>query len=449
MLDSIKKLSLKKKILFSIIIILGGFLIFAFNFSVAQYVDYRVNGNSGLARVPNAIDYKRGKLKKIPRYEENSEKNWQVDLRSYDLSEINIKDNLKDLMYADFDSKTKWPSDMPQGFDIQAIMEKGKNPGLNLRKLHKKGITGKGVSMAIIDQTLLTDHEEYKDRLKFYEEIHNNKGSSAQMHGAAVSSIAVGKTVGVAPEADLYYIADTPGKFTLSSMVGGFSYDFRYLAKSIDRIVEINKTLPKEKKIRTISMSIGWSEKQKGYKEIDEAVKRAKNEGILVVSTSFDKYYGVGFWGLGRDDMKNPDDFKSYEPGMFWKNTFFKDDEKFHNEKFNIEKNFMVPMDSRCTASPTGKSDYVFYKQGGFSWTVPYIAGLYTLCCQVNPNITPEEFLKSVLDTGDVAQVEKQGKKYNLGKIVNPEKLIEKVSVQKQNKFKMQKSEVEEIIKNL
>ncbi|MCH5138662.1 hypothetical protein JMF89_15885 [Clostridiaceae bacterium UIB06] len=42
--------------------------------------------------------------------------------------------------------------------------------------------------------------------------------------------------------------------------------------------------------------------------------------------------------------MKNPDDFKSYEPGTFWKSSFFKYDEKFHNERFNIEKNFMVPM---------------------------------------------------------------------------------------------------------
>ncbi|EET88797.1 hypothetical protein CcarbDRAFT_0784 [Clostridium carboxidivorans P7] len=173
-------------------------------------------------------------------------------------------------------------------------------------------------------------------------------------------------------------------------------------------------------------MSIGWSENQKGYKEVDEAVKRAKNEGILVVSTSFDKYYGVDFWGLGRDDMKNPDDFKSYEPGMFWESMFFKD-----NKKFDIEKNFMVPMDSRCTASPTGKSDYVFYKQGGLSWTVPYVAGLYSLCCQVNPNITPEKFLKAVMDTGDVVQIDKQGKQYKLGKIVNPEKLVEKVSLQK------------------
>jgi hypothetical protein len=430
MLNSIKKFSLKKKILFILITILGVFLIFAFNFPLGKYVNSKVNGNSGIARVPNAVDYKKGKLKELPKYDENSKKQWQVDLRSYDLSELNVKNNLKDLMHADFDSKTKWPSDIPKEFDRQAIMEYGKNPGLNLRKLHEKGITGKGVSMAIIDQTLLTDHEEYKDRLKFYEEIHNNEEGGASMHGAAVSSIAVGKTVGVAPEADLYYIAETHGKFTLSSMVTGFPFDFKYLAKSIDRIIEINKTLPKEKKIRAISMSIGWTEGQKGFNEVDSAVKRAKNEGILVVSTSFDKYYGVSFWGLGRESMKNPEDFKSYEPGVFWKDAFFKNDEKFHNERFNIEKNFMVPMDSRCTASPTGKSDYVFYRDGGLSWAVPYIAALYTLCCQVNPNITPDEFLKAVLDTGDVVKIEKEGKKYDLGKIVNPEKLIEKISSQ-------------------
>ncbi|WP_315121694.1 S8/S53 family peptidase [uncultured Clostridium sp.] len=423
MWNRIKKFSAKKKVCVSIIIILALFVVFAFTFPIGKYQDCKVNGNSGIARVPKAIDYKRGKLKELPKYEENSNKMWQVDLRSYDLSELDIKNNLKDLIYADFDSKTKWPSTLPNGFDKNTIMEYGKNPGLNLRKLHEKGITGKGVSMAIIDQTLLIDHEEYKDRLKFYEEIHNfEDGGGASMHGAAVSSIAVGKTVGVAPEADLYYIAETHGKFTLSSFVTGFPFDFTYLAKSIDRIIEINKTLPKEKKIRAISMSIGWDERQNGFKEVDAAVKRAMDEGILVVSTSFDRYYGVNFWGLGRDSMKDPEDFKSYEPGIFWRDAFFKD-----NERFSSGKNIMVPMDSRCTASPTGASDYVFYRQGGLSWAVPYIAALYTLCCQVNPDITPEEFLQAAVDTGDVIQIEKDNKKYNLGKIVNSEKLIEKV----------------------
>lgn len=422
MWNHIKKFSVKKKVCFSIIIILVLFVVFAFTFPIGKYNDCKVNGNSGIARVPNPVDYKRGKLKELPTYEENSNKMWQVDLRSCDLYELDIKNNLKDLMHADFDSKTKWPSDLPKGFDKNAIMEYGKNPGLNLRKLHEKGITGKGVSMAIIDQTLLTDHEEYKDRLKFYEEIHNGESDGASMHGAAVGSIAVGKTVGVAPEADLYYIAETHGKFTLSSLVTGFPFDFTYLAKSIDRIIEVNKTLPKEKKIRAISMSIGWDERQKGFKEVDAAVKNAKGEGILVVSTSFSQYYNIDFWGLGRDSMKNPEDFKNYETGMFWSNLFFKD-----NKRFNPSKNIMVPMDSRCTASPTGTSDYVFYREGGLSWAVPYVAALYTLCCQVNPDITPDEFLKAAVDTGNIIQIEKDNKKYNLGKIVNPEKLIEKV----------------------
>jgi subtilisin family serine protease len=94
-------------------------------------------------------------------------------------------------------------------------MELGKNPGFDLDKLHSSGITGKGVSIAIIDQALLVDHEEYKDNLKMYEEIHwpSDKNDQAQMHGSAVTSIAVGKTVGVAPGADLYYIAEQHGDF--------------------------------------------------------------------------------------------------------------------------------------------------------------------------------------------------------------------------------------------
>lgn len=84
-----------------------------------------------------------------------------------------------------------------------------------MRELHALGITGKGVSIGIIDLTLLVDHREYAGRLRLYEEIHTLRGSEgvpadtgeAQMHGPAVASIAAGITVGVAPDADLYYIA--------------------------------------------------------------------------------------------------------------------------------------------------------------------------------------------------------------------------------------------------
>ena len=116
-------------------------------------------------------------------------------------------------MHSDFDTKTNWPKSLPDGFNPDSIMEIGKNPGLNVRKLHKAGITGKGIGIAIIDQNLLVDHYEYKDQLRMYEEIHAPKKSTAQLHGTAVASIAVGKIVGVAPEADLYYISSITGSW--------------------------------------------------------------------------------------------------------------------------------------------------------------------------------------------------------------------------------------------
>lgn len=382
-----------------------------------QYINSQVKGNSGIARHVDPVNYDRGILEKLPEYNKDSGPIFQIDLRSSDLSNLDLSDRKEDLMHSDIDSKTKWPSSLPKEFNIKTIMEYGKNPGLDLNKLHEKGIIGKGVGIAIIDQVLLTDHEEYKDRLKFYEEIH--AANETSMHGAAVASIAVGKNVGVAPEADLYYIAVDPSEFNSKNEM---IMDFTYEAKAINRILEINQSLPEDKKIRVISMSIGWNKDEKGFKEIDEAVKKAQEQNILVVSSNLKQYYSVGINGLGRDPLSNPDDINSYTPGAFWEKNFYNDYQFFEK---NISNMLLVPMDSRCTASPTGNSDYVFYRNGGVSWSIPYISGLYALSCQVKPDITPEIFFKEAISTGSIKDVEKDGKEYKMGTIINPQKLIE------------------------
>jgi len=170
-------------------------------------------------------------------------------------------------------------------------MDIGKNPALGVRELHKRGITGKSVGVAIIDQGLLVDHVEYKDRLRLYEEIHCIDDTAA-MHGPAVASIAVGKTVGVAPGADLYYVAETHG---LSKPDHKFEWDFSYLARSVERILEVNRRLPEKSKIRVISISVGWDPQQKGYAEVVAAVGRAKKEGLFVVSSSLFETYELFF----------------------------------------------------------------------------------------------------------------------------------------------------------
>jgi len=367
-------------------------------------------------RKPQASGWGRGKLRSIPKYNPNSTQPFQVDLRGADLSRLDLKGSLQRLLYADFDSRTVWPTGngMPPKFDREQIMELGKNPGLGVRDLHKKGITGRGVGIAILDQPLLVDHIEYKDRLRLYEEINIEKGRPAQMHGPAVASIAVGKTLGVAPEADLYYIGQWNADFEKGKSV----WNFTYLAEGVHRILEINEQLAKDKKIRVISISVGWSPSQKGYKEITKAVQKAKRSGMLVICSSTEQVHGFAFHGLGRPPSANPDYFSSYEPGAWWAKHFYEGNQ-FHRRSNRL----LVPMDSRTTASPAGTGEYVFYRHGGWSWAIPYIAGAYALAAQVNSNITPDGFWALAMKTGRSIELD-NGKKIPFGPILDPVRLI-------------------------
>jgi hypothetical protein len=85
----------------------------------------------------------------------------------------------------------------------------------------------------------------------------------------------------------------------------------------------------------------------------------------------------------------------------------------------------MTPMDARCTASPTGPHDYVFYPGGGMSWTAPYQAGLYALACQVKPAVTPGEFLETAYRTGDPFKLTGSEAPDIPARVVNPVRLIE------------------------
>lgn len=61
--------------------------------------------------------------------------------------------------------------------------------------------------------------------------------------------------------------------------------------------------------------------------------------------------------------------------------------------------------------------------QGGLSWAV--LAGFYTMCCQVKPEITPDEFVQLAMDTGTVTEFTENSYTFSLGKIIYPAAVIE------------------------
>ncbi|GEM_PF-141382 len=362
---------------------------------------------------PSPAAWYQGTLSSLPQYDPNSDFQWQVDLRGRDLSALDLRNSTVALLYADFDSHTIWPlaDHMPTDLDPRPILEMGKNPGLGVRRLHAEGITGRGVGIAIIDQRLLTEHQEYAERLRWYEEVGSGSMEPAAMHGAAVSSIAVGKTVGVAPEADLYYIG-------VSVDLGTVFMQYHGYAQAVRRILGINRTLPAAHKIRVISMSTGWLPEMPGYYDLTAAVQEAKAEGMLVVSSNLSQVHGFSFRGLGRSPMADPDLFQSYEPGLYWANSFY-------GHEGVLPDTLLIPMDSRTTASPTGPEEYVFYREGGLSWAIPYVAGMYALAAQADPSITPERFWSLALQTGQTITVEHEGQGKTLEKILDPIALVQ------------------------
>jgi subtilisin family serine protease len=368
------------------------------------------------------------KLDSLPVHEE-SESDYEIDLRQKDISNLNLADRLNELKHSFYDTDTKWPEKLPENFDPKKIMETGMNQGLGIRQLQLKGITGKGINIGMIDQALLVDHQEYIDRVKLYEEIHCFD-EAASMHGPGMASLAVGKNLGVAPEADLYFIG-----MTNMNPLGNnqMEIDFTPVAQAVDRMLEINEMLPQEDKLRVISISASFCPDNKGYHELTAAIERAKEAGIFVISCNLFETYNHEFWyqGLDRDPLADPEETTSYNV-IPWKNWISQikhiDGTDIYYEKelnkYQPEEILLVPMASKTMASPTGLDDYSFTRVGGWSCVEPYLTGLYAMACQVKPDITAEIFLSQAMETGDKIEYTDNNKKYT-GKMINPVKLME------------------------
>ncbi|MEO8658119.1 MAG: S8 family serine peptidase [Bryobacteraceae bacterium] len=223
----------------------------------------------------------------------------------------------------------------------------GANYGEEIRRLHARGITGRGVGIAIIDQPLLASHREFTGRLRWYDEIDVETGDRAGWHSTAVASIAVGNTIGVAPEADLYFIGI--GMIYNRELPDNFVVGFRRaahtgqpIAVAIRRILAMNKRLDEGRKIRAISISIGFGPEMAWLDETPAAVAEARAAGLFVSHL----------------DLK------------------------------------LQPLGPVTVASAAADDAYFTHGIPAVSWAIPYLAGRYALACQERPGLRPEEFLR-------------------------------------------------------
>lgn len=285
-------------------------------------------------------------------------------------------------------------------FGVSLVRREAKEemyPGLDLQSLHNSGIDGAGVSVAIIDQKLLVSHEEYAANLVHYEEQKPLDHEPNSMHGPAVSSILVGKNCGVAPGANLYYWAvpvhgDEPG---------GVRY-----AQAVRSIIEFNESLPKERQIRVLSISTGFSGDD-GGDDFLSAVREAWDSGIIVLTSSFpyftDPVIAVYGAALKRGGSRDRADDYIVQP-LVVEHTGRSAEEiaRLRNQQGDGQTSYApvwVPVEPRVLASSKGDGKYERFDEGGDSWATPYVAGVAALILQVNPELSNREVIQIIADT--------------------------------------------------
>lgn len=372
------------------------------------------------------------------------------DLRSLDLSGKDLSAvPVEILITADFDTETVWPKQdkLPTNFNPEKVIEEAKNPGLGIRELHQKGIDGRGIKVAIIDQTLSSEqgeimpHSEYAGKIIDYKEYGDAKDESVSMHGPAVASLLIGKECGVAPGADLVYRATPSGR------------DFNYKADALLNIINFNRILSLKDRVRVVSCSIGYMEEkpEPGLDRWIEAIKKAEAEGIIILDVG--EGTGVDYIGGGTSGDKN--DVDNYEVALFLADS--RDDEidqilageqdidvilkkireikkdkvanisdailreKIEKALRNRQSEIIIPSDYRTMASNAGQEEYMYNGKGGMSWSVPFLSGLFALALQVNPDLSKNEIADAINKT---ASINKRGLK-----VINPKEFIESIQL--------------------
>ncbi len=265
---------------------------------------------------------------------------------------------------------TKWPSAVKEY--ATRMIEEAKNPGLGVRALHKEGVTGRGVNVAIIDQPLCDDHPEFSGKIAAYKNLCTGEGSDSSMHGPAVLSLLAGETIGTAPGARVYFAA-----------APSWTADAALQAQALDWIIAANEKLPAGNKIRVVSISAApsgpGSPFTKNNVDWDKAVARAEAAGILVLDcTQNHGIIGACFVDPGSDR----EDPASYKPG-------------FPGREGSHPGHLLVPTSPRTTAEEyrKGECGYQYTGRGGLSWAIPYAAGVLAMGWQVRPELTKEQMV--------------------------------------------------------
>lgn len=258
---------------------------------------------------------------------------------------------------------TVFSGGVPEGYDPHALMEWGRDPGLGVRVLHASGFTGKGAVIAYIDQPVSPREEFDGDNIH----VINTGKAASSMHGPGALSLLAGKTIGTAPEAEVYFFGCDSGDGSAQL----------HQADALYRVIALNETLPQGEKITMVGFSDNIDSAEAYTAEFRAAVKACERAGIMVWFCW--EYGAASFLPFADKNIPYnlmPDQGNGTAPALVY-----------------------VPVSGRTAVNGVGDAHYVYYSTAGLSWAMPYVMGLYAIALSIDPTLTRDELRKYLAAT--------------------------------------------------
>lgn len=235
------------------------------------------------------------------------------------------------------------PTNLNTGYHFQ---ESGYKE-IEFESVYRNDITGKGSVVAIIDTGCDLSHPDLKDNIIGYYnsadgfDVNDEDGHGTSVAGVVAASDNSTGIIGVAPDAKLYIIKACRKKQSI--------FYYSDVVRAVNKAVDVG--------VNVINMSLAG---EFDSKYLEEAVKNAREHGILVVCAA------------GNESTGSPEYPAAYQVGLSVGGSW--GDSLVSYSNFGINANIVAP----CSAYTTSK-DNLYLFANGTSFSTPYVSGAAAL----------------------------------------------------------------------
>ena len=341
------------------------------------------------------------------------------------------------LQYISFDSDTKFPKIFQE--QAQKLLEGSKSIMQEIEELHEIGITGKGVSVAIIDTPF--DSSQFGENLSYYQ----IEGINKENHGITVTSI----ISQIVPESQIVFFGDDKKSRTrnadaeelIKSVLNGEKLKADVL--SISSPLEISGDLLAEKceiinssKFNSgkIGFRYGLRRNIRGKEIIEPADCQAEGkdkqalenqviEGLRKIGIEVDSINENNIeqimnklreFGIPENDQRLQLVKELAKSPQEYRLQSIRDD-KMKTPGKSIKNNNLICIPSAGITVKQNDGKFKYIATNSTSFSIPVVTGLFAMARQINPEISLEQFSEICMKTARID---------NGYKVVSPKAMI-------------------------